>query len=65
MKLLRVLVILIFEERILRAAYNFSTDERLFIDENLIQYYKFQMNEYGTSRSEFSLNRYCKIYKGT
>jgi ATP-dependent DNA helicase RecQ len=45
-----------FDERILRAAYNFSNDETDFIDGIRFQYYKFQMNEYGTSRSEFSPN---------
>jgi hypothetical protein len=42
-----------FWRTILRAAYNFSTDENDFIDGIWFQYYKFQMNEYGTSRSEF------------
>lgn len=45
-----------FEERILRAAYNFSTDENDFIDGIRFQYYKFQENEYGVSRSKFTPN---------
>lgn len=45
-----------FEERIIRAAYNFSTDENDFSDSIRYQYYKFQINKYGVSRTEFSVN---------
>lgn len=45
-----------FEERIVRAAYNFSTDENDFIDNIKFQYYKFQTNEYGFSKNEFKPN---------
>ncbi|RLJ60764.1 helicase-like protein [Lacinutrix venerupis] len=43
-----------FEERIIRAAYNFSTDENDFSESISYQYYKFQINRYGVSRKEFS-----------
>ena len=45
-----------FEERIIRAAYNFSTDENDFSESIRYQYYKYQINKYGVSRREFSPN---------
>lgn len=45
-----------FEERIIRAAYNFSTNEDDFLDSLRYQYYKFQMNKYGFARREFQSN---------
>lgn len=45
-----------FEERIIRAAYNFSTDENDFSENIRYQYYKFQINNYGVSRRKFSPN---------
>lgn len=43
-----------FEERIIRAAYNFSTDEDDFIDNLKYHYYKFQINSFGEERRSFS-----------
>ena len=43
-----------FEERIIRAAYNFSTDENDFSESIKYQYYNFQKNKYGFSKSDFS-----------
>ena len=45
-----------FEERIIRAAYNFSSDEYDFIDNLKYQFYKFQINEYGEERKKFAPN---------
>jgi ATP-dependent DNA helicase RecQ len=45
-----------FEERIIRAAYNFSTDKDDFSESIRYQYYKYQINKYGVSRREFSPN---------
>lgn len=45
-----------FEERIIRAAYNFSTDENDFYESIRYQYYKYQVNKYGFSRKEFAPN---------
>lgn len=45
-----------FNERIIRAAYNFSTDETDFLDGIRYQYYKYQMNKNGFARDEFVAN---------
>jgi ATP-dependent DNA helicase RecQ len=45
-----------FEERIIRAAYNFSTDENDFYESIRYQYYKFQISKYGFAQREFSPN---------
>ena len=45
-----------FEERIIRAAYNFSTNEDDFLDSLRYQYYKFQMNKIGFVQREFQPN---------
>ncbi|GEO21435.1 hypothetical protein CQA01_19690 [Cyclobacterium qasimii] len=45
-----------FEERIIRAGYNFSTDEHDFIDNIRYQYYKFQIQKYGSAPNEFNPN---------
>lgn len=45
-----------FEERIIRAAYNFSTDKDDFSESIRYQYYKFQINRYGLAQREFSPN---------
>lgn len=45
-----------FEERIIRAAYNFSSDEDDFVENLQYQYYKYQINEYGDERRKFTPN---------
>jgi ATP-dependent DNA helicase RecQ len=45
-----------FEEVIIRAGYNFSTDENDFIDNLRYHYYRFQKNKYGKERNKFSPN---------
>ena len=45
-----------FEERIIRAAYNFSTDENDFPESIRHHYYDFQMNTYGFAKNEFDPN---------
>ena len=45
-----------FKERIIRAGYNFSTDEHDFIDNIRYQYYKFQVQEHGLEKKEFNPN---------
>ncbi|WP_233900824.1 DEAD/DEAH box helicase [Tenacibaculum piscium] len=55
-----------FEERIIRAGYNFSTNEDDFIDNLRYQYYKFQINKTGNASKEFNPNpdttKYLKEY---
>lgn len=45
-----------FEERIIRAAYNFSTNETDFVESLRYQYYKFQINKYGVENNNFTPN---------
>ena len=45
-----------FEEVIIRAAYNFSSDENEFIDNLRYQYYRYQMNKYGYEVNVFNLD---------
>lgn len=45
-----------FDERIIRAAYNFSTDENDFSESISYQYYKYQINAYGYEKKKFSPN---------
>lgn len=45
-----------FEERIIRAAYNFSSDEDDFVENLKYQYYKFQVNNYGEENKKFTPN---------
>lgn len=42
-----------FEEVIIRAAYNFSTDENDFIENLQYHYYRFQINKYKEERNKF------------
>lgn len=45
-----------FEERIIRAAYNFSSNEDDFVENLTYQYYKFQINKYGDEKRKFTPN---------
>lgn len=45
-----------FEEVILRAGYNFSTDENDFVENLKYQYYRFQINKYGIEQKKFNPN---------
>jgi ATP-dependent DNA helicase RecQ len=45
-----------FNERIIRAAYDFSAGPDEFIDSLRYQYYQFQVNEYGQEIQEFNVN---------
>lgn len=45
-----------FEERIIRAAYNFSSDEDDFVENLQYQYYKYQINGYGDEKRKFTPN---------
>lgn len=45
-----------FDERIVRAAYSFSSGKDDFLSNLNYQYYKFQMNKYGEERKKLSLN---------
>lgn len=45
-----------FEEVIIRAGYNFSTDENDFIDNLRYHYYRFQIKKYGEELKKFSPN---------
>lgn len=45
-----------FEEVIIRAGYNFSTDENDFVDNIKYQYYRFQKNKYGIEKRPFNPN---------
>jgi len=45
-----------FEEVIIRAGYNFSTDENDFVDNLKYHYYRFQINKYGIEQRTFNPN---------
>jgi ATP-dependent DNA helicase RecQ len=53
-----------FKEVIIRAAYNFCSDENDFIDNLRYQYYRFQMNNYNEERKKFNPdNELIKLLK--
>ena len=45
-----------FEEVIIRAGYNFSTDENDFVDNLKYHYYRFQIKKYGIEKRTFNPN---------
>lgn len=51
-----------FEERIIRAAYNFSSNEDDFIENLHFQYYKYQINTYGYEERKFTPNPDTEIF---